>query len=300
MKKNLENGKTNLLANSFATYAKTLLVLLCLQFTCVSASAANPFKLKATVNNDIKQITVEYENTNNSKATIYLHKLGDHYMNGNNAYVWDSKVVYGRSGKAYFSSANLASDAYVVRISGSGYNWTSSYFVVDNTAPQFNIVDHPLDKNATITFDAASGNVLKVIKKSSNEEVYSSSYSPCIFNYSNLAGGDYKIAIYKNNSVKSQKTFAVNKITSLKREGNYVNVGYEKGTSSNGGYTVMRITAVTSGKTYNEVPPCTDPESTGIVKIPVSDYYFKSDYYVISFLVDGVICDTQKTYLYFK
>ena len=304
MKQNyLGNGKTNLfviLANtSLVGHAKTLFVLLCLQFVCVAASAVT-FTISASYDKVREVITVNYSKDRFGTATIKLFKLGDHYMNGNNATPLFTKSVNDDRGTVAISTCDLAVDAYVVNISGFGSSRTTNYFVVEKNNTSIRVENHPSAQNATITFGQSEYNVLKIKKYSNSQEVLSTKYSPCSFNYSNCAGGDYIISLYNHNSVVSQKSFSVHKITSLKREGNSVVVGYEKGTSSNGGYTVMRITALTSGKTYNEVPPCSDPESSGTVSIPVSDYYFKTDIYAISFVVDGVVCDTKKISLYFK
>ena len=89
-------------------------------------------------------------------------------------------------------------------------------------------------------------------------------------------------------------------ITKLERKGYYVLADYVKDASKKGGYTVMRIAELYSGRIYNEVPVNSDNASTGTVYIPISDYYFKSGTYEISFVVDGVVRDAKRIELHFK
>ncbi len=123
------------------------------------------------------------------------------------------------------------------------------------------------------------------------------------FDSRNLAKDAYVLNIVCNGKNKTTSYFVVdnnskNKLTGIRRNGNYVVVDYEKEQSQKGGYTVMRFASATTGRIFNE--QAYDPTVLkGSVNIYCEGPQFKSDTYVISMVVDGVVYDQKKIMLYY-
>lgn len=120
---------------------------------------------------------------------------------------------------------------------------------------------------------------------------------------SDLSVGSYVIRIECNGTIYSSSCVRVDrslhKLTGLRKSGNYVIADFEKGPSSRGGYTVMRLAASSTGRVYNEVPLNSDGASTGSVSIYCEGPQFKSDIYIVYLVVDGKVCDSKKIQLYY-
>jgi len=257
---------------------------------------------EATVNDNNGTLTVNYEvGGPTASAEIRLYEFGQHYQYGDAGDYTLLTKVSSRSGSVVVNTRNYQNAGYVVRvITSCGENATSSIFGINNPAVKVDIANNTSTKVATISFsNAPSSSYLKVIRKSDNQVMLSTSSTSYSVNYSSWSGGDYDVVVC-NSSGKElvKKNFAVHKIVSLKPSGNYAVVTYEMGSFEKGSYTVFRFASATTGKIYNEVPVnYNQDQPSGELSIYANGPQFKTDTYVVSFVVEGTVYDSKKIIL---
>ncbi len=171
----------------------------------------------------------------------------------------------------------------------------------------------PATKKIVATYNNAESNaIIKLYKfgdhymHGNNATVVASSGIPnagsgsITFSADKLDPDAYVVTITSGGRTMGSSYFVVpkNKIISVSRNGSNVVVEYEKEQSKKGGYTVMRFASATTGRIFNE--QAYDPTVLkGTVNIGCQGSQFKSDTYVISMVVDGVVYDQKKINLYY-
>jgi len=251
-------------------------------------------------NNTNKTLKVSYEvGGSSASADIRLYDYSKWVSSGVSASYTSLKKVSQRSGSFTASTSSCSPGAYIVVLVTDSENAKSDIFSVYPLDLTMNVSVNRSAKTATITYSGApTESYIKIVKKSDSTVKGTYTNATTTVSYSTWAAGDYLVSLLASDgTVLATKTLSVHKITKVRQSGDYIYVDYDMGSFKNGSYTVMRFVNP-NGNTFNEVSVnYNQTEPTGTVQCYCRGNGLTSGTYVISFVVEGVVVDTQKIYI---
>lgn len=302
---------SNLSVSSFASYAKTLFVMLCLQFVCIGVSAAS--SLNVRYDKDKYYIYADYTKSSaDVKGTMKISPFGSFYGSGWTTII-QSKDLSSLSGQVKFDTEILGKGRFIVGLFENEVCVISK--VVDvtddqNTSTYVRINCDYENQIAKISykgapcFDAYSMSIVNAAE--GRDCRYSATVDKAgveNVDFSKWGLGTFNVQLYSRNSVFAQGILNIPGLISVKPYCEWartISTTFHIGPSTN-----AYVSAYNLNYPYDEKQKTgqikLEPNTTyyGILLINVKNKNYKDGTYVVTLTVDGRIVGQKKVAMRF-